>query len=134
MPIRLQAHGASALRVAEWLQTRPEIAHVFCPALPDDPGHALWKKHCHGMNGLISFELKKQYSQSQAEGVIDALALFGLGASWGGFESLVIPTDLAGTRVLTDWRQRGAVVRIHIGLEDTEDLIADLTQALNRLL
>ena len=133
MPIRMQAHGASALRVARWLQTRPEIAHVFCPALPDDPGHVLWKKHCHGMNGLISFELKKQYSQSQAEGVIDALELFGLGASWGGFESLVMPTDLAGTRVLTDWRQRGAVVRIHIGLEDTEDLIADLTQALNRL-
>ena len=133
MPIRLQAHGASALRVAQWLQTRPEIAHVFCPALPDDPGHVLWKKHCHGMNGLISFELKKQYSQSQAEGVIDALGLFGLGASWGGFESLVMPTDLAGTRVLTDWRQRGAVVRIHIGLEDTEDLIADLTQALETL-
>jgi cystathionine beta-lyase len=133
MPIRLQAHAASALLVAQWLESRTEIAHVFCPALPNDPGHALWKKHCHGTNGLISFELQKRYSQAQAEGVIDALALFGLGASWGGFESLVIPTDLAGTRVLTDWSQRGAVVRLHIGLEDTEDLIADLNQALNTL-
>jgi cystathionine beta-lyase len=86
-----------------------------------------------GSNGLVSFELQHQFSREKVEGMIDALSLFGLGASWGGFESLVIPADLAGSRVLSDWSQRGVVVRLHIGLEDTDDLIEDLQQALQTL-
>jgi len=85
------------------------------------------------MNGLLSFELLPQYPRSAADRLIDSLKLFGLGASWGGFESLVIPADLAATRTLTDWTSRGPVIRIHIGLEDPADLIQDLEQALATL-
>lgn len=133
MPMRLQVHGDSAMRVAQWLNIQPEISKVFFPALKDDENHALWKRDCSGMNGLISVEFHKKFSREDIERMIDALNLFGLGASWGGFESLVIPADLAGTRALSDWSIRGTVVRFHIGLEDPVDLIEDLKQALSVL-
>jgi cystathionine beta-lyase len=133
MPVRLKVHGESALKVAKWLTLQPEVHQVFFPGLESDANHRLWKKYCMGSNGLVSFELQRQYSREKVERMIDALSLFGLGASWGGFESLVIPADLAGSRVLSDWSQRGVVVRLHIGLEDTEDLIEDLQQALQTL-
>lgn len=133
MPMRLKAHGDSAIKVALWLKKQSEVTKVFYPALEDDENHTLWKRDCSGINGLISVEFQKKFSRNDVERMIDALALFGLGASWGGFESLVIPADLAGSRALTDWSARGMVVRFHIGLEDTSDLISDLHQALNVL-
>ncbi len=133
MPLRLKAHGEGALKVAKWLSTRPEIRHVFFPELESDTNHELWKKYCSGSNGLVSFELQREHSRDAVERMIDALSMFGLGASWGGFESLVIPADLASTRVLSDWSQRGVVVRLHIGLEDSDDLIEDLDQAFKTL-
>lgn len=133
LPARMVMHAQSAQHIMQWLATRPEIIHIFNPSLPHDPGHAIWKRDCSGINGLITIELSHCYSAAQMESFIDALQLFGLGASWGGFESLVIPANMAAARSLSDWRARGQIVRLHIGLEDTEDLIADLTQALDQL-
>jgi cystathionine beta-lyase len=133
LPARMVMHAQSAQHIMQWLATRPEIINIFNPSLPHDPGHEIWKRDCSGINGLITIELSHRYSAAQMESFIDALQLFGLGASWGGFESLVIPANMAAARGLSDWRARGQIVRLHIGLEDTEDLIADLTQALDQL-
>lgn len=133
LPARMAMHAESAQRVMQWLGSRPEIVHVFNPSLPEDPGHQLWKRDCAGINGLITIELSPVYDACQMESFIDALQLFGLGASWGGFESLVIPANMAAARSLSDWSCRGQIVRLHIGLEETEDLIADLAQALDQL-
>lgn len=133
LPLRLAAHQRHALEVAQWLLTQPEVAQVFCPALPHDPNHALWARDCHGTNGLISVEFTSTFSAEDLEGLIDSLSLFGLGASWGGFESLVIPGNLRAARSLTSWEGRGPVLRFHIGLEDPSDLIADLKQGLATL-
>ena len=102
---------------------------VFCPALPTDPGHALWKRDCDGTNGLISFELPVGTSGETVDRLIDGMKLFGLGASWGGYESLVTPAAMTQARTVTDWSARGPIIRLHIGLEDPADLIADLAQA-----
>ena len=126
---RLQMHERHALRIAGWLEARPEVATVFCPALPADPGHALWLRDCRGTNGLLSFELRRDYDVAAAERLIDGLSLFGLGASWGGFESLVTLADMTHARSVTDWRERGPVIRLHIGLESPDDLVADLERA-----
>jgi cystathionine beta-lyase len=126
-------HAASAQRVMQWLASRPEIVHIFNPSLSQDPGHEIWKKDCAGINGLITIELAPHYDAAQMESFIDALQLFGLGASWGGFESLVIPANMQAARNLSDWSARGQIIRLHIGLEDVEDLIADLAQALDQL-
>ena len=99
---------------------------MFCPALPSHPGHALWQRDCRGTNGLVSFELAAGHDMAAAERLVDALELFGIGASWGGFESLAIPFDCAPIRTATKWAPGGPTVRIHIGLEDTDDLIGDL--------
>ncbi len=130
---RLQMHERHALQVAAWLQARPEVATVFCPALPQHPGHAIWQRDCTGTNGLLSFELQPTLPDGAMEGLVDGLRLFGLGASWGGYESLVIPANMRAARSVTDWSGRGAVVRLHIGLEDPNDLIADLEQAFGSL-
>ena len=115
--------------MAQWLQTRSEVAKVFCPALPDHPSHTLWQRDCTGTNGLISFEFKPAFDQADAERLIDSLELFGIGASWGGYESLVTLADVRHARSVADWSNRGQVIRLHIGLEDPADLIADLVQA-----
>ena len=128
MAARLAVHESSALKVAAWLQARSEVATVFCPALPGDPGHALWKRDCKGTNGLLSFEFQKGFDQAAAERFIDSLRLFGLGASWGGYESLVTLANLRNARSVTDWSGHGQIVRLHIGLEDPADLLADLQQ------
>lgn len=130
---RLEMHERHALKVAQWLQARPEVARVFCPALPGDPGHALWRRDCGGTNGLLSFEFQPGTSQADANRFIDALRLFGLGASWGGYESLVTAANMARTRSVADWRGRGPVVRLHIGLEEPAELIEDLAAALDSL-
>ncbi|MFC5523858.1 cystathionine beta-lyase [Polaromonas jejuensis] len=125
---RLAMHEGNALQVAQWLQTRSEVATVFCPALPSHPGHALWQRDCTGTNGLISFELNKDFDKAAAERLIDGLALFGIGASWGGYESLVTLANMRRARSVADWSGRGQVIRLHIGLEDPADLMRDLQQ------
>ncbi|HEY3047079.1 MAG TPA: cystathionine beta-lyase [Polaromonas sp.] len=125
---RLAMHESHALQVAQWLQSRSEVATVFCPALPSHPGHALWQRDCTGTNGLISFELNKDFDDVAAERLIDGLTLFGIGASWGGYESLVTLADMRRARSVADWSGRGQVIRLHIGLEDPADLLRDLQQ------
>ncbi len=124
---RLQMHDRHAMAVAHWLQARPEVAAVYCPALPEHPGHALWQRDCrHGTNGLLSFELPAGTAADAVDRFVDSLQLFGLGASWGGYESLVTPTNMAKARSVTDWSAHGPILRLHIGLEDPADLTADL--------
>lgn len=125
---RLVMQGRHALQIARWLGTRGQVATVFCPALESDPGHALWCRDCKGNNGLLSFELNSR-DRSLAERFVDALTLFGIGASWGGFESLVTIADMTQARSLRDWSARGIVIRLHVGLEDPQDLIDDLSRA-----
>ena len=126
---RLPVHAAGALAVANWLLKHEAVAMVYHPALPSDPGHALWLRDFSGANGLLSFALKDK-SEDAAIKVIDSLRLFGIGASWGGFESLVMISNLKKARTVTDWGGQGTVIRLHVGLEDTRALIADLEQAL----
>ncbi len=130
--VRMRAHQANALAVARWLQARPEVERVLYPALPEDPGHALWKRDFLGASGLLGVILKKKYSKEDAARMLDALDLFSLGYSWGGFESLAVPTFPETLRSATSWQQ-GPSIRLHVGLEDTADLTADLEQALRKL-
>lgn len=127
---RLEVHQRSALEMARALQAMPGVGRVFCPALPDDPGHALWQRDCHGTNGLISFELVKA-SFAQADAFLDKLQVFGLGASWGGYESLASLANMQASRTVDDWSGCGPVIRLHIGLEDTGDLLDDIRQAMH---
>ena len=127
--VRLARHQASALAVATWLETRPEVSRVLYPALPSDPGHALWKRDMSGASGLFGVVFNG-WSEDKAKRFIDGLDLFGIGASWGGFESLAILPRPASVRTATSWEPEGALVRLHIGLEDPDDLIADLAQSL----
>ncbi|MCE0464154.1 cystathionine beta-lyase [Pseudomonas uvaldensis] len=123
---RLDVHARQGLEIARWLQTLPQVKRVFHPALTDHPGHALWKRDFQGSNGLLSFELQRA-DDAYLERFIDALQLFGLGASWGGYESLVTIADTKD-RDSADDRALNPVVRLHIGLEDAGALIADLEQ------
>jgi cystathionine beta-lyase len=130
--VRLPRHFESGLKVANWLQSRPEVARVMHPALPDDPGHALWKRHFTGASGLFGFIVKTD-DRARVAAMLDGLELFGMGASWGGFESLLIPTWPQSNRSVTAWEAEGQTLRIHIGLEDPDDLIADLEAGFKRL-
>ena len=125
MAVRLKQHEASALTVARWLDARPEVATVLHPALPTCPGHEYFVRDFKGSSGLFSFALKDGDEDSRAA-FIDALRLFGIGYSWGGFESLALPVDPKRALGVPD--HDGALVRLHIGLEDVDDLIADLDQ------
>lgn len=131
MAVRLDRHEASALRIAEWLKTRPEIARVLHPALPDCPGHANFLRDFRGGTGLFSVVLDGGSEASRAA-LIDGLEHFGIGYSWGGFESLAIPVDPERYRTATQWNAEGPAVRLQIGLEDADDLIADLEAGLAR--
>ena len=130
MTTRLEKHYENAMKVAKWLQQQDLIAEVYYPPLPESPGHEHWKKHCKGGNGLLAFTFKENYSDNHLPKFVDSLKLFHLGASWGGFESLILLQDPA--RTATKW-DKPKVVRLHIGLEDTDDLLADLAQALDNL-
>ncbi len=132
MKVRLDRHQASALRIADWLRGRPEVARVLHPGLPDDPGHALWKRDFSGSSGLFSF-LTKPCPMDAIRAMLDGLELFGLGYSWGGFESLAIWADPRPYRTATRWEDPGHLIRLHIGLEDPADLEADLAAGLDRL-
>ena len=131
MGVRLRQHQASALRITKWLQTRPEVSRVLYPALESDPGYALWKRDFTGATGLFSIELNP-CNDAELAAMIDDYALFGLGYSWGGFESLVMPADLRYGRSTSPWRG-GPLVRYSIGLEDADDLIHDLEAGFSRL-
>jgi cystathionine beta-lyase len=125
MGVRLAQHQAAGLKIARWLEARPEILRVLHPALESHPGHGIWKRDFTGACGLFSIVFKPA-PQAAVHAFLDALTLFGIGASWGGFESLAIPFNCAPIRTATRWEPGGPTVRIHIGLEDTGDLIADL--------
>ena len=129
--VRLRQHQDSALTVARWLADQPDVARVLHPALPSCPGHDIWRRDFSGSSGLFSFVLKGGDEQARAA-LIDGLAHFGIGYSWGGFESLALPVDPARHRTATRWQAEGPVVRLNIGLEDPADLIADLDQGLAR--
>ena len=120
------------MRVVEWLLTRPEVKRVMYPALPSDPGHAIWKRDFQGASGLFAVVLQP-VPKAAVDAMLNSLELFGMGASFGGFESLAIPMDPTRWRSATHWPADGPLVRIHVGLEDPEDLIADLEQGLAQL-
>jgi cystathionine beta-lyase len=125
LAVRLDRHQESALAVAHWLEQRPEVLRLLHPALASHPGHALWKRDFTGASGLFSMVLKP-VPQEAVYAFLDTLELFGIGASWGGYESLAIPFDCTSLRTATRWAPGGPTVRFHIGLEAVEDLIADL--------
>jgi cysteine-S-conjugate beta-lyase len=127
--VRLAQHQDGALQVAQWLANRPEVARVLHPALPGCPGHDIWRRDFTGSTGLFTFILNGGDEKSRAA-LIDGLQHFGIGYSWGGFESLALPVDPARYRSATDWEAKGPAVRLHIGLEDPADLIADLEAGL----
>lgn len=135
MGVRLERETASALAIAEWLAAQPEVSRVLCPMLPGSPGHELWSRDFAGGCGLFSFVFKGGSSEAR-DGFIDALELFGIGYSWGGFESLATPIDPAPIRTASHWPFPGMAaedrfgVRLSIGLEDPADLIADIEQAM----
>jgi len=128
MAVRLKQHEESALKVAQWLKSRPEVGLVLHPALPDCPGHEQWKRDFEGSTGLFSFELKGADKNKRAA-FVDALELFGIGFSWGGYESLAMPVDPYRT---VSKPPAPNLIRLHIGLEDSDDLIADLAAAFDQ--
>lgn len=129
MGVRLRQHQESALKIALWLKDQPQVGRVLHPALPDCPGHAYWTRDFKGASGLFSFELKGA-SDAQRAAFVDGLAHFGIGYSWGGYESLALPIDPQRCRSVTRREASGPLVRLHIGLEDADDLIEDLEQGL----
>jgi cystathionine beta-lyase len=130
LDLRLREAQRQALHLARWLEARPEVLRVLYPALESDPGHAIWKRDFTGASGLFSIVLKPA-PQRAVSAMIDGLALFGIGSSWGGYESLVSP--FTAQRTATKWEPGGPTVRLHIGLEDIEDLKADLDAGFARL-
>lgn len=129
LPLRMRQHAQSALEICRFLASRPEVARIFHPAWRDDPGHDLWQRDCLGSNGLMSVELKLNHEQGRR--FVDALRLFSIGFSWGGFESLVQWVEPPSLTPHSYWQSGGGttVVRLHIGLEAVEDLRADLERA-----
>ena len=126
--VRMKQQMASALRVAKWLQGRGEVSKVIYPALEDDAGYAIWKRDFDGAASLFAFVLKP-IPDAAVAAFVDSLKLFGIGSSWGGFESLVTVIHADALRTVTKWTPGGPALRLHIGLEDCEDLIADLERA-----
>ncbi len=132
MEVRLTRHQENALEVARWLQGRSEVARVMYPALPEDPGHALWRRDFHGASGLMGV-LLQPVPEEAVFAMVDHLKYFGIGASWGGFESLVRLLHMESYRSAVPWTSDCPCLRLHIGLEHPKDLIADLEQGFARL-
>lgn len=132
LAVRLEKQYANALKVAEWLKQQPEVHEVLYPALPGAPGHDLWKRDFSGACSLFGFVLKTDDSRKVAA-MLDGLELLGMGYSWGGYESLIVPVQIQKGRTATTWKYPGSLIRIHIGLEHPDDIIADLEAGLKRL-
>jgi cystathionine beta-lyase len=133
--IRMRQHHENGIQIAKWLSERPEVHSVMHPALPEHPSHDLWKRDFTGACGLFGVELKPNFSEDAIAAMLDGLTYFGMGASWGGFESLILHTKPASIRIATKeyWDNAGPTLRLHVGLEDPEDLIADLDKGFHRL-
>jgi len=129
---RMARQQETGLKVARWLETRPEVAEVRHPAFLNCPGHEIWKRDFTGSSSLFGV-LLNNYSKKAVAAMLDGLELHAMGASWGGFESLILPIDPSSTRTATQWSHAGPSLRIHCGLEDPDDLIADLASGLERL-
>jgi cystathionine beta-lyase len=129
---RMKQNAAGALRVVEWIKDRPEIAQIYYPALPTHKGHEIWKRDFSGCNGLFTIRLQPADKQSVHD-FIDSLKLFPVGSSWGGYESLCQPQYMDKVRHAVAWKEEGRVFRFQVGLEDPDDLIADLEQGLEKL-
>lgn len=127
LSVRLERHMKTGIALASWLEQRPEVSRILHPALPSDPGHELWKRDFSGASGLFGFILH-DVPKKAVDAMLDSLALYGMGASWGGFESLILPTKPGPIRTASEWKAEGPSLRIHAGLEDIEDLKADLEQ------
>jgi len=130
--VRLKQHEASALEIAHWLRTRPEVRRVLHPALPDHPGHLHWKRDFTGSSGLFAIELRPCPRVAVAA-MVEGMALFGIGFSWGGFESLILQFEPNGLQRVSTIAHDGPLIRLHIGLEEVSDLIADLEHGFDRL-
>ena len=133
LDLRLQRHSESALHIANWLATVPCVRTVFHPARPEDPNHPLWKRDCRGSNGLISIEFQPELSSVAIEAAIDAMSIFAIGSSWGGYESLALPIDIQRTRLASHAGKTGYLLRLHIGLEDVADLKSDIASLISAL-
>lgn len=132
LPIRYAHHDASARKLAAWLQARPEVARLLHPAFAGSPGHEHWKRNCSGAAGLFSVIFDPRFSEARTDAFVNALRLFKIGYSWGGPTSLAVPYRMQGMR--GRWDERGVLVRFNVGLEDVDDLISDVEQALNATL
>lgn len=132
LKVRLDRHHETGLALAEFLQSRPEVSRVLHPALPDDPGHAVWSRDFTGASGLFSFILKP-VAETALAAMLDHMELYGMGYSWGGFESLLLPCDPKAIRTATPWHETGQLIRVHAGLEDAGDLMDDLKAGFGRL-
>lgn len=130
--VRLERHWRSGLAVAQWLRNQPQVSRVLHPALDGDPGHDIWKRDFSGACGLFSAILHPVPERAMAA-LFDSLSLFGMGYSWGGFESLIIPFDCSEYRTATKWQPEGPAIRLHVGLEEPEDLIADLAKGFAKM-
>lgn len=136
LAVRMQQHHTSSLKIAEWLANRDEVRSVFHPALPSCPGHEFFQRDFSGSSGLFSFELKRKLSQAQLEAFFDHFRLFTMAYSWGGFESLILynqPEEIAKIRPNIERKLNGTLIRVHIGFEDVDDLIADLAEGFERI-
>jgi cystathionine beta-lyase len=131
MRLRFEAHDAAARKLAAWLQARPEITKVLHPAFADCPGHEIWKRDFSGAGGLFSVIFDERYTEAQTDRFVDSLKLFKIGYSWGGANSLVMPYRIQHMR--KNWQGSGTLVRFNVGLEDVQDLIADIEQAFGEL-
>lgn len=128
LALRLERQGASALKLAQWLQKRPEVAAVLHPALASSPDHFLWSRDFSGSSGVFAFTLKAAPLE-RVTAMLESLCLFAMGFSWGGYESLVVPVDKGMARTAAPWKAEGQTIRLSVGLEHPDDLIADLDQA-----
>lgn len=134
--IRLKQHEENSIKVAQWLAQQPEVKAVYHPALPSCPGHVFFQRDFLGASGLFSFELKQRLTQQQLEAFMDHFELFTMAYSWGGFESLILcnqPEEIAKIRLNISRKLEGTLIRIHVGLEDVDDLIEDLNVGFKRL-
>jgi len=132
MGARLRCQQMTGIKVAQWFQKRPEVKRVLYPALPDDPGHLLWKRDFTGASSLFGVVLHTN-SEIAVSQMMNGYRFFKIGASWGGYESLVIPANPSKSGAAKTWSEAGYLIRYHVGLEDSDDLIADLEEGFNRL-